>query len=278
MTIPKRTSLRIIEGIKRFQPIILSAKSRDLNESDTVTIITDMLHDIFGYDKYSEITSEHSIRGTYVDLAVILENNLQFLLEAKAIGIDLKESHTKQAIDYASNKGTEWVILSNAETWRVYKVKFGRPIEQELVLEFNFSDLNHKQNSDIEKLYLVSREGWKKSEISEYHQQRQALDKFSIGAVLLSEASVSLIRKELKKLSPKVKIDTGQIKDVLCNAVLKREIVDGERAKEAQKKIGKTKKTRKTKIKEKLTDHKIQEPILTTPLNLQEKAEQKISN
>lgn len=45
---------RISAGIKRFQPILESAKSRDVGESDTVTIITDMLSEIFGYDKYSD--------------------------------------------------------------------------------------------------------------------------------------------------------------------------------------------------------------------------------
>lgn len=68
--VPARVSDRIATGIKRFQPILASAKSRDVGESDTVTIVVDMLAEIFGYDKYSEITSEHSIRGTYCDLAI----------------------------------------------------------------------------------------------------------------------------------------------------------------------------------------------------------------
>lgn len=34
---------RLVSGIKRFQPILSSAKARDVNESDTVTIVNDML-------------------------------------------------------------------------------------------------------------------------------------------------------------------------------------------------------------------------------------------
>jgi hypothetical protein len=57
----------------------------DVSESDTVVIIVDMLADVLGYKKYSEITTEHSVRGTYVDLAVKVGNDVQFLIEAKAI-------------------------------------------------------------------------------------------------------------------------------------------------------------------------------------------------
>jgi hypothetical protein len=78
---PARAAERIRAALKQFQPILASAKSRDVNESDTVVIITDMLQAVFGYDKYSEIASEHTIRGTYCDLAVKLGGTLAFLLE-----------------------------------------------------------------------------------------------------------------------------------------------------------------------------------------------------
>jgi hypothetical protein len=118
----KRAEERIITGLKRFQPILSSAKARDINESDTVVIVTDLLQKIFGYDKYSEITSEHMIRGTFCDLAVKLDGSLAFLIEVKAIGLELKEQHIKQAVDYAANQGCEWVALTNGIIWRVYKV------------------------------------------------------------------------------------------------------------------------------------------------------------
>jgi hypothetical protein len=47
---------RLAGAIKRFQPVITSAKARDVNESDTSRIVTDMLSELFGYDRYSEIT------------------------------------------------------------------------------------------------------------------------------------------------------------------------------------------------------------------------------
>ena len=68
MAIPARVAERLAAGGKRFQPILSAAKSRDVNESDTSMIVTDVLADVFGYDKYSEVTRELCIRGTFCDM------------------------------------------------------------------------------------------------------------------------------------------------------------------------------------------------------------------
>jgi predicted type IV restriction endonuclease len=113
MAIPARVAERLAAGVKRFQPILSSAKARDVNESDTSMIVTDVLAEIFGYDKYSEVTRELCIRGTFCDLATRIDGKFQMLIEVKAIGLELKEGHVKQAVDYAANQGIEWVALTN---------------------------------------------------------------------------------------------------------------------------------------------------------------------
>lgn len=236
-TIPARVQDRLISGIKRFIPILAAAKSRDVNESDTVTIITDMLADIFGYDKYSEITSEYVIRGTFVDLAIKLDGKVQLLIEVKAIGLDLKEAYVKQAVDYGANEGIEWIVLTNGAIWQIYKVSFGKPVGAELVLQIDFLNASHKNQDDLENLYLLTKEGIGKSVLGEYHTQRQALSRFFIGAVVLSEPVLDVIRRELRKISPDVRIDNGQISDVLTNEIIKRDVMEGDKADEAQRKV-----------------------------------------
>src|SRR5690242_10707770 len=100
MRIHQKVADRIASGLKRFQPILQAAHARDINESDTVVIITDVLQYVLGYDKYAEITSEHAIRGTYCDLAIKIDGRLALLIEVKAIGLGLKDNHVKQAVDY----------------------------------------------------------------------------------------------------------------------------------------------------------------------------------
>lgn len=41
----KKAAERVAAGLKKFQPILTAAKSRDVNESDTVVIVTDLLQE-----------------------------------------------------------------------------------------------------------------------------------------------------------------------------------------------------------------------------------------
>lgn len=239
-TIPKKVADRIVAGLKKFQPVLASAKARDVGESDTVTIIVDMLSEIFGYDKYSEITSEFAIRGTYCDLAIKLDGTLQTLIEVKAIGIDLKDAHVKQAVDYAANKGVDWVLLTNGITWRVYRIVFAKPIDHELVIDIDFCTLNPRSATDIELPYLWCKEGWQRSVLGDFHTQKQALSRFFIGAMIQTQPVLDVIRKELRRVSPDVKIENDQIRAVLTAEVIKRDVMEGEKADEAKKKIAKT--------------------------------------
>lgn len=234
---PKKVAERLVAGIKRFQPILASAKARDVGEADTVTIIKDMLADVFGYDKYSEVTSEYAIRGTYCDLATKIDGTLQTLIEVKAIGLELKDAHVKQAVDYAANQGVDWVLLTNGICWRVYHIVFAKPIDQELVINIDFCALNSRSESDIDLLYLWCKEGWVRSVLGEYHTQKQALSRFFLGAMILTDPVLDIIRRELRRVSPEVRIETEQIKAVLTNEVIKREVQEGDKADEARKKI-----------------------------------------
>lgn len=239
MIINVKVQKRLQDGIKKFQPVINGAKAKDINESDTVVIITDILNDLFGYDKYSEITSEYAIKKTFCDLAIRVGGKLSLLIECKAIGLELKDDYIKQAIDYGSNAGVDWVILTNGAVWKIYKISFTKPIDKELIYEFDLTNLNYKNNSDLDLLYYISKEALTKSALEEFHLQKQALSKFYIGQIILTDDVLNSIRKSLKMLSPDLKTNNETIKNIIYNDILKREIIDGEKAEDAKKKIGK---------------------------------------
>ena len=50
VTIPKKVRDRLVKQIPRFQKILANAKNRDIHESDTVTIVVDMLENVFGFE------------------------------------------------------------------------------------------------------------------------------------------------------------------------------------------------------------------------------------
>lgn len=237
MATPSKVADRLASGLKRFQAILAAAKSRDVNESDTSMIVTDILADVLGYDKYNEITRELCIRGTYCDLATKIDGKIQMIVEVKAIGLDLKDQHTKQAVDYAANQGIEWVAVTNGLVWRVYRVIFAKPVDQELVVEMNLLELNARSAEHIDNLYLLTRESVVKSGLLAYHDHRQATSKFFLAAVLMSDPVIDVMRRELRRVSPDVRVSPEELKTTLAQEVLKREVIEGEKADQAKKKV-----------------------------------------
>lgn len=255
MAISAKAKERISKGIKKYQPILERAHSRDINESDTVTIITDMLCDVFGYDKFDNITSEFAIKKTYCDLAIKLVDKEQpsLLIECKAVGIGLKDDHIRQATNYAADSGIEWVVLTNGIFWKIYKILFTKPIEKQLVYEFNFLELSARKESDIEKLYYLCIEAFQKANISgleQLHEQKKILNKYIIGQLLLTDGMLGALRRTLRSLYSEVKASPEELYAILYNDVLKREVLEGDLAADAKKTILKAeKKLANSKIK-----------------------------
>jgi len=237
--IPAKVESRIKDALKRFQPVVEQAKARDVGEADTSTLVKDVLAEVFGYDKYSEITAEYQIKSTYCDLAMKVDGKLAMLVEVKALNTELKEHHIKQAVDYAANQGVEWVILTNAQTWQVYRVSFAQPISHDLLMTLQFGALSAKSDADMESLFLLTREAQGKSLLDEYHEQRLALSRYCMGAVVLSEPVLATIRRELKRMSPDVRIEVEEIQRVLAGEVIKREVLEGDKATEAKRRLAK---------------------------------------
>jgi predicted type IV restriction endonuclease len=236
--LPKKITERF-KNIARFQKVLQIAKDRDVNESDTVSILNDILGEVFGYDKYLEITSEFAIRGTYCDLAIKIGEKIEFLIEAKAIGIDLKEQHVKQAIDYGANHGVQWVILTNGIEWRIYRIRFEKPINFDLVCNFNFLELNQKDENTQERLFLICKEGLAKNSRDDYFDKVQIVNRYVIGNLILTEAVISTIRRELRKLADGLKVETTEVERIVRMEVLKREIIEGDEAESASARVTK---------------------------------------
>jgi hypothetical protein len=122
-------------------------------------------------------------------------------------------------------------ILTNRISWRIYRVIFNKPLDQELVAEFDFLTISPKSDDQLGLVHLIAKEGWGKSLLPDFHSQRQALSRFRI-ALILSEPILSALRRELRTMSPDVKVDVDQINSVLSQEVLKRELLEGEKADE----------------------------------------------
>ena len=195
--IPTVTSKRISAALPKFMKVLAQARERDVNESDTVTIVTDILEEVFGFDKYTEITREYAIQGTYCDLAIKTAKKIEYLIEVKAIGIGLKDTHLRQAVSYASQEGIRWVVLTNGIMWQIHRVTVEDRVESTKLIEFDFTALNPRKKDDQEMLFLLCKRGVQKDLIDEFYEYRQSVNRYTVGAVLLTEPVISVIRREL---------------------------------------------------------------------------------
>lgn len=238
-TVPKKMSERFTKAVSKFKPILQSAHDRDINEADTVSIIKGILSEVLGYDKYSEITSELAIRGTYCDLAIKINDDIQFLIEVKAVGIDLKDSHIRQAVNYGANRGIQWVILTNGIIWELYRLKFKKPVSYDRVSSFSFLDLNPRKGEDQELLFLLSSEGLRKSAREEYYEKIQSLNQYVVAALTLTDPVLNAIRRDIRKLAPGLSVKSDEIEKILRHEIMRRGVLEGEDAEKATKQVRK---------------------------------------
>jgi hypothetical protein len=230
MAVAKRFADRARPALRRFQKVLEFARKRDVNESDTSVIVSDILTEILGYDKYQEVTTELSVRSTFCDLAIKLHGRLQYLIEVKSIGTELKDTHLRQAIEYGSREGIEWVLLTNGYVWQAHRIRFEQPIDHDLVFEVNLLSGDTSAAEVLEKLYLVSKEAGNATVIDLYWQSKEATSRYVLAQLLLTDPVLRLIRRQLRSLFKGTKITSDELSNVLQAEVMKREALEGEKA------------------------------------------------
>lgn len=215
---------RMRGAIKRFSKPLADLVARDANEGDTRLLVTDMLCEGFGFDKYAELTTEYRVKGEFADYGIRLDKDLIAFLEVKRVTTKLAAKHLRQVETYAVNEGVEWVILTSGAVWQVYHITGGLPIVVDLALEvdlFGEDTLAQKANH----LYYLTKESLKRRQIDALWQAKRATSPKSLARVLCSENVVRAIRKELKRTTGQSVTDAEIIK-LLNETVLRSECLN----------------------------------------------------
>jgi hypothetical protein len=75
-----------------------------------------------------------------------------------------------------------------------------------------------------------------KSGLYAYHDHLQATNKFYLAAILMSDTVLDTVRRELRRLSD-AKVEVEELREALTQAVIKREVLEGDKADAARKKV-----------------------------------------
>ena len=206
------------------------------------------LEDVLGYDMFSDISKEYTVKCKYVDYAVKVDNKLVFFIEVKQAGTELRKCHIEQASNYAANAGIRWVILTSGRYWQAYHLTFseGEGIDSDLVWETDIlSDDIYDTSSCIG---LLHKKSILKDELEEYFLRRKAFSPQSIVQAIFHEDTLKTIRKHLKKATG-VSADEDELADRIKDML----------SKEIWEEIG------DVKIKRKRKTHKPKQEAETTP-------------
>lgn len=237
--LPKKFVDRVGSALKKYQKIVVTQQKSDVAEADTVTLVKDIMADVFGYDKYEELTSEHQIKSTYCDLAVKIAGKLRLLIEVKSAGSSLADNHLRQVIDYGAHQGIHWLVLTNAVEWRLVRIYVANQISHEEVCRISLPDLSSRNEDHLQQMFLFAKEGLSIDAMDAFHQHAQLFNKFTVAAIVRSEPVVSVVRRELRRLFPDIKVGNANLLAMIEEEVIKRDTLEGDKAKEAAARIKK---------------------------------------
>jgi len=95
--------------------------------------------------------------------------------------------------------------------------------------------MNERQNED-NAIARADTDGWHTSE-SEDRGWASVINRFTIGALVVSPPIVAAIHRELNWLHPTIEIDRGEVENILVKEVINQEVLRGEPAMVAQSKV-----------------------------------------
>jgi len=207
---------RVSAGLKKLIKPTLMLKEKDAAEADTRHLVTDLLVDVLGYDKYENLTAEFAVKGDFADYGVRIEKQLEAFIEVKRISQKLSPTHLRQVESYALKEGVQWAILTNAQVWQVYHVTpvKGQQSEVTLIFEVDILDETLKPSAKSDLLFLISKEGLSKGRLAEYLSAQNAVSPKTLKPILLSDDVLAAVRKEIKKKT-KHNIDMKDLKVAL---------------------------------------------------------------
>ena len=208
-----------LKSLRHFHKPLNDLLVRDANEGDTRLVVTDMLCEILGYNKYSDLTTEYMVRGEFADYGIKIDGKLKAFIEVKRISTKLSYRHMRQVEMYAVNEGVEWMILTNGAVWEVYHLTAGLPIGIDCVLAIDLLDQDAKLRQQENKLFYLSKESFSRNQIEQLWQHTKASSPESLLKAIIDESSLDAIRKSIRR-DTGFSIETYEVKRLILDNVI----------------------------------------------------------
>ena len=250
----EKARTRIKNGLRRMSNIVEKGHAEDFKEADTRKIVSDILCEYLGWDRFDNVTAEQMIGSRFADYVVKTSDEEVFVVEVKQIGLKLKETHLNQARQYALDEGIDWIILTNGDNWQVYRSWIdGKTPVTKLVFSVTISDKETKPAQKTELLYLLSEEAHRKNEIEDYFQRRIALSGENLADHILSDGVINKLRTSIKQTTGQ-SLKNSEVAEALLQRLFVPEKITDDHRKAIQKMQREERKKTKPMVKKQDTE------------------------
>lgn len=193
------------KAILNARKLVEAVAQADGNEAETRKRIDYIFQSLMGYDTFKHISREYAIHGVgdteHCDFAIQLDceetSKPDFLVEIKRVNLDLAPKHLKQAASYAINIGCDWVLLTNGKDWKLYHISFDKPPQTKLINSWNL--LHDDPLILYNRFNAICYKSIRRGHLSKVWEKANVLTAHNILKVIVSEDSIKLIRRTLKK-------------------------------------------------------------------------------
>lgn len=217
------TRERVKVSVKKFQKPLADLVARDANEGDTRLLVTDLLCEGLGYDKYEDLTTEYQVKVDFADYGVRIDKQLVAFIEVKRCTQALNQKHLHQVQSYAVNEGVEWMVLTNGRNWQLWHMTPGLPVVMDKVLDIDLLS-DETVAKKAEGMFYLSREAFKRKAVDELWKQRAATSAVAVAKIVMSDKVIEEMRKELRRQTG-FNADAKSIIETLQTEVLRPEVL-----------------------------------------------------
>jgi hypothetical protein len=220
----KDTKLCIKKGLQKYTKTLNSLEKQDATEADTRIIVVDMLSELFGYDKYLDLSAETMIRGQFADLVIKIDGQPLIIVEIKRIGVKLNKNHIIQAQTYAVNDGIDYIILTNGQDWKLYKIVNKTPMEVHELINVNVLAENRNISKMADWLFYISKKSFEKKQIDNLWKIKTSTSPSEILNSLFSDKTIDALRRDLQNRTKYFKITNNEIRKILKENIIKKDL------------------------------------------------------
>lgn len=216
----------IRDGFRHLHPDLVSLYSQKSSENDVRHWCMKALETVLGYNRSNDLKTEVQALGGKIDIAIMQGDRVFVVIECKNIRSPLNRTVKNQAGGYAACLNAEWVVLTNGQNWKLYRLisQSGKDPHFLEIFDISLLDEDGVSELDAENLYLLTSRAVFGGDLEAMSHLIACTSKKQLFKALESERVIKALRLEMAEIYKEqegvnVKLDDEMIEGVLQDAL-----------------------------------------------------------